>query len=84
MNTVGRVVFATASSFFLCIFIVYAQQTIDKKVNDNGTTWVLVEGEPGGDFYIAATEVTFDQFDRFCEATKREKPLAPFGAGICS
>lgn len=25
-------------------------------------------------FYVSATEVTFDQYDRFCEATKRNRP----------
>jgi len=70
-----------AASLFLCVCIVLAQQTKAKKVNDNGTTWVLVEGELSGDFYIATTEVTFEQYNRFCEATKRKKPLAPFGAG---
>nr|NQU89567.1 SUMF1/EgtB/PvdO family nonheme iron enzyme [Bacteroidota bacterium] len=27
-----------------------------------------------GDFYMSATEVTFDQYDTFCEATGKEKP----------
>lgn len=27
-----------------------------------------------GDFWIGKYEVTFDQYDKFCEATKREKP----------
>ncbi len=46
-----------------------------------GIPWVLVEGGPGGDFYIAATEVTFDQYDKFCEATGYKKPSADFGRG---
>jgi len=25
-------------------------------------------------FFISSTEITFDQFDRFCEATKRQRP----------
>lgn len=33
-------------------------------------------------FYIGKTEVTFDQFDEFCVATGREKPLANFDRGF--
>lgn len=43
--------------------------------------WVLVEGGPGGDFCISATQVTFDQYDKFCEATGYRKPEANFGRG---
>lgn len=48
---------------------------------DPGITWVLVEGGPDGDFKLSATEVTFDQYDQFCDATEREKPNADFGRG---
>jgi hypothetical protein len=41
---------------------------------DFGITWILVEGGQKGDFYISATEVTFDQYDAFCEATGKERP----------
>ena len=43
--------------------------------------WIFVEGGPGGDYYISATEVTFDQYDKFCEATSYTKPEASFGRG---
>jgi formylglycine-generating enzyme required for sulfatase activity len=43
--------------------------------------FVLVQGGPGGDFYISATEVTFDQYDAFCDATGYKKPRADFGRG---
>ncbi|HPA71494.1 MAG TPA: SUMF1/EgtB/PvdO family nonheme iron enzyme [Spirochaetota bacterium] len=35
-----------------------------------------------GPFYIGKTEVTFDEFDEFCVATGREKPLSNFGRGF--
>jgi hypothetical protein len=78
----SRILLATIASVFLCIAIAHAQQTKDKGVkSDNGTTWILVEGGPTGDFYIAATEIIFDQFDEFCNATGFKKPEAPFGRG---
>lgn len=43
--------------------------------------WISVPGGPGGDFYITATEITFDQYDKFCDATGHEKPAATFGRG---
>ena len=46
-----------------------------------GIRWVFVQGGPGGDFYMSATEVTFDQFDEFCDATGYQKPSANFGRG---
>lgn len=46
-----------------------------------GIEWILVEGGEMGDFYIAATEVTFDQFDAFCDATGRAKPEDTYGRG---
>ena len=49
----------------------------------SGISWVKVEGGPSGDFYISATEVTFDQFWRFCDTTGYIKPIgeARFGKG---
>ncbi len=44
-------------------------------------TWILVKGKTGGDFYISATEITFDQYDKFCEATGYDKLSADFGRG---
>ena len=35
-----------------------------------------------GAFELGKTEVTFDQFDEFCVATGREKPMANFGRGF--
>ena len=37
--------------------------------------WILVEGGPRGDFNISETEVTFAQFDKFCEETGYDKPI---------
>jgi hypothetical protein len=48
---------------------------------DIGITWVLVKGWTGGDFYISATEVTFEQYDKFCEEAGYQKPRADFGRG---
>ena len=48
---------------------------------ESGIRWVLVEGAPGRDFYISATEITFDQYDQFCAATGYPKPDADFGRG---
>jgi formylglycine-generating enzyme required for sulfatase activity len=41
--------------------------------------WIFVEGGPTGDFYISITEVTFEQYDMFCDATGYKKPKADFG-----
>ena len=46
-----------------------------------GIIWVLVQGGSNGDFEIASTEVTFDQFDTFCQETGYKKPSANFGRG---
>lgn len=40
----------------------------------NFLDWILVEGGPRGDFYISKTEVTFMQYDKFCDETGNEKP----------
>ena len=39
-----------------------------------GLNWILVSGGPRGDFNISETEVTFAQFDKFCEETGYNKP----------
>ncbi len=36
--------------------------------------WILVEGGDMGDFYISQTEVTFAQYDEFCNETGYKKP----------
>jgi hypothetical protein len=46
-----------------------------------GIKWIYVKGGPTGDFYISATEVTFAQYDMFCEATGYKKPDDSFGRG---
>jgi hypothetical protein len=46
-----------------------------------GIKWVRVEGGPRGAFSMSATEVTFDQYDAFCNATGHEEPMANFGRG---
>ena len=50
-------------------------------INIFNILWIFVQGGPTGDFYISATEVTFDQFDAFCEETGYKKPSANFGRG---
>jgi sulfatase modifying factor 1 len=66
---------------------VTAQQSIDREsITVPAKTvwdiqWIYVEGAPGGDFYLSATEVTFDQFDAYCSETKKKKPIAEFGRG---
>lgn len=62
-----------------------AKDITDKKnvtldVN-HGIVWILVESEEMKTFSIAATEITFDQFDAFCEATGYQKPEDKFGRG---
>lgn len=42
---------------------------------------ILVEGGPGGSYYISQSQVTFDQYDTFCEDVEYEKPEADFGRG---
>jgi hypothetical protein len=49
-----------------------------KKLNIN---WILVEGDTCGNYYISATEVTFDQFDLFYEETGYKKPKDYSGRG---
>ena len=39
-----------------------------------GLNWILVSGGPRGDFNISKTEVTFEQYDKFCEETGYSKP----------
>ena len=39
-----------------------------------GLNWILVSGGPRGDFNISETEVTFAQYDKFCEETGYDKP----------
>jgi hypothetical protein len=46
-----------------------------------GIQWVFVQGCPSGDFSVSATEVTFAQFDKFCDTTGYNKPIANFGRG---
>ncbi|MGA9405611.1 MAG: SUMF1/EgtB/PvdO family nonheme iron enzyme [Bacteroidota bacterium] len=36
--------------------------------------WVFVQGGPTGDFRISKTEITFAQYDEFCNATGYTKP----------
>ena len=40
-----------------------------------GLNWILVSGGPRGDFNISETEITFAQFDKFCEETGYDKPI---------
>jgi formylglycine-generating enzyme required for sulfatase activity len=62
----------------------YAQDKPKKKnfgKSDIDIKWVLVKGGPGGDFYMSATEVTFAQYDKFCDAARYKKPVDKFGRG---
>jgi hypothetical protein len=43
--------------------------------------WIRVDGGPRGDFYLSATEVTFDQYDLFCKDQACFSPPADFGRG---
>jgi len=53
---------------------------VDTAVN-MGIIWIIVQNGPTGNFYMSETEVTFDQYDYFCEQTGRTKPPANFGRG---
>lgn len=83
----NRIVTATVVTLLMFVSIVLSQQTNDKGRNrnggnqNNGITWILVQGGSGGDFNISATEVTFDQYDAFCDATGYHRPKADFGRG---
>ena len=71
-------------SMILIVFlggIAVSQNASDPVSAKLGIQWILVEGGEMGDFYIAATEVTFDQFDAFCDATGRSKPEETYGRG---
>jgi formylglycine-generating enzyme required for sulfatase activity len=52
----------------------------DEGEDQFGITWILVQGLEH-QFYISATLVTFELYDRFCEATGYEKPRDYFGRG---
>jgi formylglycine-generating enzyme len=54
---------------------------MEKEKLTNFIEWVFVEGGPRGDFYIASTPVTFDQFDAFCDESGYAKPKDLFGRG---
>lgn len=60
---------------------VVAQVANDPASTKLGIDWILVEGGEKGDFYVSATEVTFDQFDAFCDATGHKKPDDTYGRG---
>ncbi len=48
---------------------------IEKRLDNNiEIDWILVEGGDMGDFYISQTEVTFAQYDEFCNETGYERP----------
>ena len=57
---------------------VTAKTDFNKKL---GINWIKVEGGPGGIYYLSETEVTFDQYDYFCQETGYNKPSADFGRG---
>jgi formylglycine-generating enzyme required for sulfatase activity len=53
-----------------------------KEKPDLGINWVLVEGNGKiKSFYISATELTFEKYDRFCGATGYKQPRDQFGRG---
>ncbi len=51
------------------------------KRNSLSIKCVLVQGWPGGDYYISVAEITFDQYDAFCDETGYQKPKDSFGRG---
>jgi hypothetical protein len=55
--------------------------TLDNVYKKLGIIWALVQGGPKGDYYISTTEVTFNQFDTFCEKTGYKKTIDNFGRG---
>lgn len=61
--------------------VAFAQQSSEPVSPKPGITWILVEGGEMGDFSISATEVTFDQFDAFCNAAGYKKPEDTYGRG---
>ena len=71
----------------ILLLITFTGYTQEKPKNKNigksdiGIKWVLVKGGPGGDFYISATEITFSQYDKFCDAAGYKKPVDKFGRG---
>ena len=50
-------------------------------VTNKTSDFVLIEGGPTRDFYISKTEVTFEQYDRFCDETGYIKPIDMYGRG---
>lgn len=61
--------------------VAFSQGSSDPFSAKLGIVWILVEGGETGDFYISATEVTFDQFDAYCDATGIQKPDDTYGRG---
>ena len=64
-----------------------AEEAVPAQVADPAIRWIQVEGGtlttggggsarqvPVGRFMMSATEITFDQYDAFCDATGKEKP----------
>ncbi|MFC2096453.1 hypothetical protein ACFLQ3_01990, partial [Bacteroidota bacterium] len=75
----------TVRTFLLMILFLFAFAKLQAQGND--ITWIevtggiLTTGEANllkqieiGNFYMSATEITFDQYDAYCEATGSEKP----------
>lgn len=58
---------------------------ISKKLNSKNTftgiEWKFVQGYYGGNYYISATQITFNQFYEFCDKTGYKKPDSLFGRG---
>lgn len=86
-NYIHRQILQSTSLMIVFICICQSQALGDmlqkeKAVDPNhGITWIFVEGEEIASFSISATEVTFDQFDEFCQATGYQKPEDKFGRG---
>jgi formylglycine-generating enzyme required for sulfatase activity len=68
-------------SNFLATTLLFVFVCVSPAQTNHGITWILVEGGEIGDYYISATEITFDQFDDFCQATGYQKPEDTFGRG---
>lgn len=71
----------TLLSVFSCLSLAQNDSSTAVPKSDLGIIWILIEGGPTGDFYISSTEITFDQFDAFCDATGYQKPEDTYGRG---
>ena len=65
----------------MMLVFVSIQISVHAQTNTLRIYWIPVQGGESGDFFITATEITFDQFDEFCVATGHPKPEDASGRG---